>query len=538
MTHAPPSSGFAPAAVRTGQRSRQSNTQAATEGRLSTLPLSYPTASELPELLRFLTPRERAELDRLLCDPRDPCVYAASVLGVHWWSKQQEIANALMRHKRVLVKASHGVGKTHLAAGLVNWHYDLFDPGETLTTAPTVRQVTDVLWKEVRRQRKGRQGLLPKEPRMESSADHYALGYTASDSESFQGRHSDRMLIVFDECVGVEAGFWNASEGMMSGGQSAYHLAICNPTDTSSRAYEEEQKGKFHVMTISALDHPNIAAELAGEPAPYPNAVRLQWVQDRVREWCEPLAQGDHQAGDIEWPPQSGKWHRPGPLFESRVLGRWPSQGSTSVWTEAIWEYAIKQQAIPEEPVEIGCDVARFGDDYTTIIVRRGACALHHETHNGWDTARTAGRLKQLCGQYAGEGEDPRRVCVKIDDDGVGGGVTDQADGYRFFGCSGANRALEPAGYPNRRSEVWFVGAQLAGDNRMDLSRLSDDVRLLLRRQAMAPTWKVDSQGRRVVEPKGDTKKRLGRSPDDMDALNLAYAGALGGVSHVAALYE
>ncbi len=42
----------------------------------------------------------------------------------------------------------------------------------------------------------------------------------------------------------------------------------------------------------------------------------------------------------------------------------------------------------------------------------------------------------------------------------------------------------------------------------------------------MAPTWKLDSQGRRVVEPKQDTKKRLKRSPDDMDALNLAYASA------------
>jgi hypothetical protein len=29
-----------------------------------------------------------------------------------------------------------------------------------------------------------------------------------------------------------------------------------------------------------------------------------------------------------------------------------------------------------------------------------------------------------------------------------------------------------------------------------------------------------------VVEPKDETKKRLKRSPDDMDGLNLAYAPA------------
>jgi hypothetical protein len=39
----------------------------------------------------------------------------------------------------------------------------------------------------------------------------------------------------------------------------------------------------------------------------------------------------------------------------------------------------------------------------------------------------------------------------------------------------------------------------------------------------MAPTWKLDAEGRRVVEPKDKIKERLGRSPDGLDALNLAY---------------
>ena len=41
--------------------------------------------------------------------------------------------------------------------------------------------------------------------------------------------------------------------------------------------------------------------------------------------------------------------------------------------------------------------------------------------------------------------------------------------------------------------------------------------------QALAPKWKLDSAGRRVVEPKDVTKEKIGRSPDDMDAVNLAY---------------
>ena len=76
----------------------------------------------------------------------DPAGYAREVLGVHWWAKQQQIAELLLTPPyRVLVKASHNVGKTHLAGGLVNWWYDVHDPGLTLTTAPTDTQVRDLL---------------------------------------------------------------------------------------------------------------------------------------------------------------------------------------------------------------------------------------------------------------------------------------------------------------------------------------------------------------------------------------------------------
>lgn len=429
-----------------------------------------------------------------------------------------------MRHKRVLVKASHSVGKTHLAGGLVNWFFDCFAPSITLTSAPTAAQVEDLLWKEVRVQRAGRPGLFPRAPRMSAAPNHFAAGYTARDASAFQGRHEERVLIVFDEAVGIDGEFWDAAEGMLTG-EECYFLAIMNPTSTSSRAYEEELAGGWHVMTVSALEHPNIAADLAGLPPPFPAAVRAEFIQRRVEQWCSPIAAADRAARDIEWPPASGRWHRPGPLFESRVLGRWPTQSATSVWSEAVWQAALAPLPVsPDEPLEVGCDVARYGDDYTSIVVRRGPCALHHETHNGWSTAQIAGRLKALAREWSRADEDPRAVTFRIDDDGVGGGVIDQADGYRFLGVSAAARALQADDYPNRRSELWFATAERADRGGLDLSRLPEASRSLLRRQLMAPTWRVDAQGRRVVERKVDTKRRIGRSPDDADALNLAFA--------------
>lgn len=459
----------------------------------------------------------------------DPVGYAEHVLGIKWWAKQQEVAEALVTHQRVMVRASHSVGKTFVAGGLVNWWYDVADPSICLTTAPTSRQVMDLMWKEIRLQRRGRPGLLPKAPRMESAPNHYAAGFTARDVNAFQGTHEERLLIVFDEAVGVATEFWDGARSMLTSGAGNKFLAIYNPTDTSSAAYQEELSGDAHVIVISALDHPNIARELAGEAPDFPRAVRLAWINEHIERWCTPIMPADATALDIEWPPGSNAWHRPGPLFESRVLGRWPSQAVDSVWSEGAFSVAISNH-LPEPvdvPAEIGCDVARFGDDSTVIHVRRGPVSLHHEAHNGWDTTRTAGRLKELAREYGKRsGVDGNRILVKIDDDGVGGGVVDQRDGYRFVPISAAARAIDSEGYPNRRSELWFAVAERAMSRDLDLSRLPKAVQAELRRQCMAPRWKLDSQGRRVVEPKDDTKKRIGRSPDDADAMNLAYAPA------------
>ena len=459
----------------------------------------------------------------------NPVGYAENVLGVHWWSKQQQIAEALLQPPyRVLVKACHNVGKTFLGGGLVNWWYDAYDPGLVLTTAPTDTQVRDLLWKEVRIQRGNRGGYRgPQMARLESSKNHWAHGFTAKDADGFQGRHEEHMLFIFDEAVGVNSQFWEAAESMF-GGEGHAWLCIFNPTDTSSQAYAEELTGNWHVLSMSMLEHPNVIAESQGLPPPYPAAIRYDRVDDLVRKWCTPMEAKDAKPTDIEWPLNSGQWWRPGPIAESRMLGRWPSQATYNVWSDAAWSVVeVAHLDEGDNPVQIGCDVARFGDDFTEIHVRRGPVSLHHEAHNGWSTVQTTGRLKELAREYGHyAGMKPEDVTVNVDDDGVGGGVTDNRGDFNFCPLSAGAVAMEPEKYPNRRSELWFNVAERAMENRLSLVRIIPEIRRELRRQAMSPTWKLDSDGRRVVEKKEETKKRLKRSPDGMDAVNLAYAPA------------
>lgn len=467
---------------------------------------------------------------------RHPNAYARRELGVRHWSTQRLIARLLLTPPyRVLVKAAHKVGKTHLGGSLTNWWYDTFNPGLVLTTAPTDRQVRDLLWKEVRVQRRGRPGFRgPKMPRLESAPDHFAHGYTARDSDAFQGQHSPHTLIIFDEGVGVAAEFWEAAESMF-GGQGHAWLVIFNPTNQSSQAYLEERKrdkdGRpaWHVVSMPATSHPNIVAELEGRAPPFPSAIRLARLDELLRSWSTPLSPDDRPTSlDVEWPPGSGQYLHPGPVAEARLLARWPSQAINAVWSESAWmkaEHTILPA--PKSLPEYGVDVARFGDDFTSIHGKRGGTSHHHESHNGWSLKQTLEHCKNLARADAARfGVSTKRIIFKVDySGGMGAGITDHAGPeFTFLPVNVSEKALNEEGYPNKRSELWFAVAELAANGFISLARLPAWQREELRRQALSPTYTLDIHGRRVVESKKDTKARLGRSPDDMDAVNLAYA--------------
>lgn len=482
--------------------------------------------------------------------PHDPIGYSENVLGAgrlpgsppFWWAKQQEIANKLNTPPyRVLVKACHSVGKSHVVAGLINWWFDSFDPGIVLTTAPKYDSVKDVIWKEVRKQRRGREDVFPgpKAPRMETAEDHYATGFTARHGTAVQGQHEKAVLVVIDEAVMVEPSIWESLDSMVMGERYGF-LAICNPTDPGSEFYRREQMGGWHVVHIEAFEHPNIIAELAGQLPPYPAAIRLQWLRDRIKEWC---TQVDGPPGPEDFLFE-GKWWHPGPLAECRLLGRWPSAAG-NVWNEGLFLSCEKRAPLPfpeDKPPEIGCDVARFGDDDTAIHGRWGGVSLCHESHNGWAGPQIVGRLKvlakELC-DYANARRNPglqpfkpTEIPVKVDADGMGGmGVVDWSGGYRFIEMSASKVAYADQLYPNRRSEFWFDLADRAKMGLLSLANLSAEVRLKLRLEALAPSYKLDAAGRRVVEPKADTKGRLTHSPDNMDAANLAYCETYDGVA-------
>jgi hypothetical protein len=393
----------------------------------------------------------------------------------------------------------------------------------------------------------------PEAPTMKRNPDWMATGIVATKPENFKGRHVDRMLFMFDESVGLSELYFEAAKGMFQPGGNMLWICLYNPTETTSAMYQEiiHPESDWYVMELSSIEHPNVVAELKGEPAPIPSAVRLSQLESAVKTDCEPIDASEKKETDLEWPPGSGEWHRPLKGFEWMYFGRWPTGDDDCLWSDALWKSIAKplrwsdidEHGNPkvridaEEIPRIGCDTASKGADRTDVHVSWGDYSVYHESRGKVSPTATCGRLIEVARHWAERATEGRMkagidkavsefvIPIMIDDDGVGGAIGSflREKGYRVFPIGAATKARRLNRYPNKRSELWFETADRARAGHVHLGLLSPRILDELKRQAMAPMWQTNSAGQRVIEEKEAMRARLGRSPDGQDALNLSY---------------
>jgi hypothetical protein len=432
---------------------------------------------------------------------RDPEFFQREVLGWDPWEKQVEIAKSVRDHKKSAVKSCHDSGKTAAAARIGLWFLYSFQPSIVLTTAPTFRQVEELLWREIRgaynKSRIPLGGEMYRTPKLNLDNDWFALGLSTDEPEKFQGFHSANILLIGDEAAGVPEDIFTAADTSLTTA-NARELLIGNPSSTSGRFYDafHSKRHLYNRIHISAFMTPNFTEGKMVRPY----LIMPEWVEEKRKEWGEGS-----------------------PLYQIKVLGEFPEATVDTVIALAWLEAAAQRSLDPGgEASEIGCDVARFGDDMTSLAVRQGPVLLHLESHSQRDTMWTAGRCIEIRREW-------KAAKIKVDDIGIGGGVTDRLkeQGEPVVAINAGEKPSDPERYPDLRSELWFMIAERAKEGRLDTSHVPERQRALLEAQLTSPKYTIDSHGRRVVEKKSETKKRLGRSPDDADAVILAFAPAI-----------
>jgi hypothetical protein len=206
-------------------------------------------------------------------------------------------------------------------------------------------------------------------------------------------------------------------------------------------------------------------------------------------------------------------------FYKVRVRGLFPDAGSLQLIPMSSYDdnKDLDTDVGPHDPLIMGVDVARFGDDSSVIWLRQGRDA---ESQNDWrrqifpklDTMQFAARIAEIA-------RAKRPDAILIDGGGVGGGVVDRCRqlGLDIIEVNFGGKATQ-AGMANMRSQMWanLRDALLVGVRLPDMEDLRTDL--------TSVEYGFNAKNDLQLESKDSMKKRGLSSPDLADALALTYA--------------
>jgi phage terminase large subunit len=198
------------------------------------------------------------------------------------------------------------------------------------------------------------------------------------------------------------------------------------------------------------------------------------------------------------------------PDLAEHVWGGQPrSQGLRSVFSRTSIRGAMDREIKAVGAIEIGVDVARFGDDLTVMYKRHGLKVIEKRERIKQDVVKTADDAWDMAGHDS-------NIAIKVDDTGVGGGVTDNLNklGAHVIPINFGGKPKDEDKFTSTADEMWF-------EFPMDEADIPNDQDLMI--ELSGRYYDYDNKSRKKIEPKKEYKKRNGKSPDHADALLLTF---------------
>jgi len=390
--------------------------------------------------------------------------------------------------------SGHGIGKSALVAWLIRWIMDTRPFAKGIVTANTGEQLRTKTWAELAKWHN--MGITSHWWHLNSGAgsmNYYHQDYREQwrcdaqtcreeNSEAFAGLHAANStpFYIFDEASGVPDKIFEVREGGLTDGEPMV-FDFGNPTRNTGRFFQN-MAGQFS----KRYNRRHIDSRTVEQTN---KALFDQWAQDYGED---------------------------SDFFKVRVRGMFPDAGSLQFIPMSLIEHNVDRDIYvgPHDPLIMGVDVARFGDDDSVIYMRHGRdCSTPgFKRYTKVDTMTLASEIARFARQY-------RPDAVMIDGGGVGGGVIDRA---RQLGVEviEINFGAKPTqhGFANMRAQMWSNMREALKEG----VRLPNEQDLLSDLSGVEYGYTVTNLLK--LEAKDDMKKRGLRSPDLADALALTYA--------------
>lgn len=441
----------------------------------------------------------------------NPTAFLEDMLDMECDDWQGVVASDVANESKVAVKSGQGVGKTALEAGLIIWFLVCRPYSKVIATAPTMQQLYDVLWAEIAKwlnTSKVKNLLTWTKTKVYMVGDSerwFATAKTATKPENMQGFHEDHMLIVVDEASGVSDPIMEAILGTLSGEDNKL-LLMGNPNRIDGVFYDafNKDRDKYKTHTVSSRESKRT------------NKDNIEMIES--------------------------KYGRDSDVVRVRIDGNFPKGALDSFISLEIVELScsklnkIEQKDIDScNTLHIGCDVARFGNDKTVITPRIGAKVFEFRKYTKKSTMETAGNVIKCCKDYMNSHKNIKNCIIKVDDSGVGGGVTDRLKEviheeklpYKVIPVNNGESATDDY-YFNLGGQIWGHIKELLEVNFSNSIQGKKDVQIELPydeemiKQLSIRKYHMTSKGKIQLESKDEMKKRGVGSPDTADSLSLA----------------
>ena len=458
-------------------------------------------------------------------------LFCKEVLKANLDKEQRAIITSVQHNPLTAVASGTSRGKDYVAACAALCFMYLtpkFDKNGRLIentkialTAPTGRQVTNIMTPEIRRllrQARVLPGRLVANDIRTDYEEWFLTGFKADDknTEAWSGFHAVNTMFVVTEASGISEDIFNAIEGNLQGNSRL--LIVFNPNVTTGYAARAMKSERFKKFRLNSLNAENVVKK----EIVYPGQVDYEWVKDKVELWCTRITEDDFNEGDGDF-VWEGNMYRPNDLFRVKVLGMFPKVAEDVLipyeWIEAAnrrWEEMEK----PRGKSKLGVDVAGMGRDSSVLCARTENYVeefIAHQSAGKADHMHIAGLIVPYL---------KKKYDVFIDTIGEGAGVYSRLVelGYsNVYSCKfseGANKLSDVTGvreFANLKAYLyWCVRDWLDPANKTNAALPYNDKLL---EEAIEIKWKIQSNGKIIIEPKEELEKRLKRSPDYFDAL-------------------
>lgn len=451
-----------------------------------------------------------------------PDWWIETVLGGWLWDMQKAIAQSTFYYPRTTVRSCEASGKSFDAARIVLAFLYNFPPATVITTAPTNRQVEDVLWREIRvaytNSKMALEGNLTRKS-LEIADDWFAVGFATDEPERMLGYHNVNVLVVGDDAAGLSNDIFGAIENPLSTGNT-HELLLSNPTQSVGAFRDTFVSPLYNKFHISAFDTPNLTKfgitqediatgewqkKWAGQELPFPQLISPQKVAERYKEW----GKGSY-------------------LYVVFILGDFPEAGINNLCRLSDIEFAMSRELEKKDfdnTLRVAAlDVARYGDDECCFAYRQGNKVFEPVTWGHQESGYTIGRAVRLIKEH-------KPVRTYIDVVGLGAPIYDIlkkeiGEEYKILEFDSGKEPLDKERFLNRRAEGFWDFKTKLEDAELDLPSSEK-----LKAQLADIRYTYNTKGLFQIESKEDAKDRGSKSPDVADAVMMTFCKKKGGGS-------